>query len=45
LSRPVIQLAQDRAWRPVVHGGVVEEMGATTAAAAPQSELEEKAAG
>ena len=24
LSRPVVQLAQDRAWRPTVHGGVVE---------------------
>ena len=24
LSRPVVQLAQDRAWRPVVHGGAVD---------------------
>ena len=24
LSRPVVQLAQDRAWRPTVHGGVIE---------------------
>ncbi len=24
VSRPVIQLAQDRAWRPVVHGGAVD---------------------
>jgi hypothetical protein len=26
LQRPVIQLAQDRAWTPRVHGGAVEEM-------------------
>ena len=26
LQRPVIQLAQDRAWTPKVHGGAVEEM-------------------
>ena len=26
LSRPVIQLAQDRAWRPVVHGGAVDDL-------------------
>lgn len=25
LQRPVIQLAQDRAWRPTVHGGAIEE--------------------
>ena len=25
LERPVIQLAQDRAWRPTVHGGAIEE--------------------
>ncbi len=25
VQRPVIQLAQDRAWRPTVHGGAVEE--------------------
>ena len=25
LQRPVIQLAQDRAWRPTVHGGAVED--------------------
>ena len=24
LTRPVVQLAQDRAWRPTVHGGVIE---------------------
>jgi len=24
LTRPVVQLAQDRAWRPIVHGGVIE---------------------
>lgn len=30
LQRPVIQLAQDRAWRPTVHGGAIEgdEQGA-----------------
>lgn len=28
LQRPVVQLAQDRAWRPTVHGGVVEEQEA-----------------
>ena len=26
LSRPVVQLAQDRAWRPVVHGGAVDDL-------------------
>jgi hypothetical protein len=26
LQRPVIQLAQDRAWTPKVHGGAIEEM-------------------
>ena len=26
VSRPVIQLAQDRAWRPVVHGGAVDDL-------------------
>ena len=26
LQRPVIQLAQDRAWTPTVHGGAIEEM-------------------
>ncbi len=26
LSRPVVQLAQDRAWRPVIHGGAVEDL-------------------
>ncbi|MEZ5362885.1 MAG: hypothetical protein R2748_11225 [Bryobacterales bacterium] len=26
LQRPVIQLAQDRAWTPKVHGGALEEM-------------------
>ncbi len=25
LQRPVVQLAQDRAWRPTVHGGALEE--------------------
>jgi hypothetical protein len=25
LQRPVVQLAQDRAWRPTVHGGAIEE--------------------
>ena len=28
LQRPVIQLAQDRAWAPKVHGGAIEEMDA-----------------
>ena len=26
VGRPVVQLAQDRAWRPVVHGGAVDEL-------------------
>ncbi len=26
VSRPVVELAQDRAWRPVVHGGAVDEL-------------------
>ena len=34
VSRPVIQLAQDRAWRPVVHGGAVEEAGLSDTVAA-----------
>ena len=34
LSRPVVQLAQDRAWRPVVHGGAIEEAGLSDMAAA-----------
>jgi hypothetical protein len=35
LERPVIQLAQDRAWRPTVHGGVIEDANVETAANAP----------
>ena len=34
LSRPVVQLAQDRAWRPTVHGGVIEGEEAQLAQAA-----------
>ena len=34
VSRPVVQLAQDRAWRPVVHGGAVEEAGLSDTVAA-----------
>ena len=34
LSRPVVQLAQDRAWRPTVHGGVIEGEVAQLAQAA-----------
>ncbi len=34
VSRPVVQLAQDRAWRPVVHGGAIEEAGLSDMAAA-----------
>ncbi len=34
LQRPVIQLAQDRAWRPTVHGGAVEEFNELEAQAA-----------
>ena len=36
LSRPVVQLAQDRAWRPTVHGGVIEGEEAQLAQAAGQ---------
>jgi len=33
VNRPVIQLAQDRAWRPTVHGGAIEQAeGAQVAA-------------
>jgi hypothetical protein len=41
LERPVIQLAQDRAWRPTVHGGAIEESMDASAAAppAPAAEL------
>ena len=35
LSRPVVQLAQDRAWRPVVHGGAIEEAGLSDKGATP----------
>jgi hypothetical protein len=35
IQRPVIQLAQDRAWRPTVHGGAIEE--AEMAANAPMA--------
>ena len=34
VSRPVVQLAQDRAWRPVVHGGAIEEAGLSDTVAA-----------
>ncbi len=37
LSRPVVQLAQDRAWRPTVHGGVIESEEAQLAQAAGQN--------
>jgi hypothetical protein len=37
LQRPVIQLAQDRAWRPTVHGGAIEEAPAEMAANAPMA--------
>ncbi len=33
VQRPVVQLAQDRAWRPTIHGGTIEE--AQVAANAP----------
>lgn len=33
LQRPVVQLAQDRAWAPKVHGGAIEEMDAAAEAA------------
>ena len=36
LSRPVVQLAQDRAWRPTVHGGVIESEEGQLAQAAAQ---------
>ena len=36
LSRPVVQLAQDRAWRPTVHGGVIEGEEAQLAQVAGQ---------
>ncbi len=36
LSRPVVQLAQDRAWRPTVHGGVIEGEEAQLARAGDQ---------
>jgi hypothetical protein len=35
LQRPVIQLAQDRAWRPTVHGGAIEEAPVEAAANMP----------
>jgi regulator of replication initiation timing len=35
LERPVIQLAQDRAWRPTVHGGAIEEAEVKAAAMPP----------
>lgn len=42
LERPVIQLAQDRAWRPTVHGGAIEETQSESVAVrapAPPAEL------
>jgi hypothetical protein len=35
VQRPVIQLAQDRAWRPTVHGGAIEEAPVEAAANVP----------
>jgi Domain of unknown function (DUF4139) len=39
LERPVIQLAQDRAWRPTVHGGAIEEAELQVAANAPTAPM------
>jgi hypothetical protein len=45
VQRPVIQLAQDRAWRPTVHGGAIEEARVQAAPLPPPAPKAEGAVG